>query len=154
MNREIEFRGKNRYGAWIYGDLIQKDAATLIMERGKGLATVDKDSVGQYLNRKDKHGKKAYEGDIVKYGGCGHEEGTTGVIEYKTEYMTFDVANCFDIDIVENFETACEIIGNAYDNPDLVTDDFTLVDYEPDMDDDDSDDIADNIIDINHFARR
>jgi hypothetical protein len=131
MNRIIEFRGKpvDKFGRadWLYGDLIQnksynlKKGFCLIRDQKTGEEyEVVPETIGQYINKWDVKDRDAYEGDIVKFSGYGHEEGTIGIIKYDEVDMSFHITNCVDRDINEHFSGVCEIIGNIHDNPDLI----------------------------------
>ena len=74
----------------------------------------------QYTGLKDKNGKEIYEGDIVKV--FTNKEWRIGKIIYEHSEFTIDVTNNKDLEygrtsIIENLT---EVIGNIYDNPELL----------------------------------
>ena len=71
----------------------------------------------QYTGLKDKNGKEIYEGDIWRY-----EEIVGSVVFDKGAFSLHTdlgkgAVGCLDIGI---FRNACEVIGNIYENPDLL----------------------------------
>lgn len=138
--REYKFRGQAKYNEkrhkideWIFGDLrINSKGQTFICERQTLLETeVKPETVGQYTGLKDRNMKEIYEGDIVKvklYKGE-EEKYFIGKVEYfgsnfivdadnNSEYHVYDLDG-FGIDYRYNLED-CEVIGNIYDNPELL----------------------------------
>ena len=122
--REIEFRGKSRMegteGRWLhsfgikYGD----DVELLYCdeETSDTWYYVDKETIGQYTGLKDKHGKKIFEGDIVKALYFGKE--VIGKIEFI--YGTFALTDSAISDNQLFIFEKLEVIGNIYDNPELL----------------------------------
>ena len=125
--REILFRGKClETGEWVYGFLERRPSP--IQMQGYGgpwyiyvpprdpddngrLYNINPETIGQYTGKADKNGKRIFEGDILK---C----------------VWDSVYNCFDIMPVneQNFPHVCtmrsealEVIGNIFDNPELLT---------------------------------
>lgn len=104
--REIKFRAWNtslefmQYGDGAQGTFLQKaiEAELPIM---------------QYTGLKDKNGKEIYEGDIVR-----DLEGTIGVVEFKHgKFQALDDAKWDNLE----FPDESEIIGNIYEDPNLLT---------------------------------
>lgn len=145
MNREIMFRGRRvDNGEWIVGYYLFA-GSDFILPKGmflNDIVSVDPSTVGQYTGLTDKNGVKIFEADIVsaknnicgetyrflvEFGVCGGVENVehpvgfpcfffkevTGVIPY--EYMMRKDPVYFLNAYI------CEVIGNAYDNPDLLS---------------------------------
>ena len=77
----------------------------------------DKYQFMQYTGLKDKNGKEIYEGDVVRYFE-NSAEGEVGVIEYYRHGFVI----CFKNGRYEDnwFEDAVEVIGNIYENQELL----------------------------------
>lgn len=119
MNREIIFRGKTTdSNEWVYGWLAGEN-----MICNWNAFKVKVSTVGQYTGQKDKNGKNIFEGDIVR-----DKSGETGYIGYLLQECGF-VIIWKDRDSrlghrARNsgytFDANLEIIGNTYDNPELL----------------------------------
>ena len=111
--REILFRGKRKKGdkRWVEGDLLHGYSGFGITNRYYAGSSfeVDPETVGQYTGLTDKNGARIFEGDIVK---ISNDE----IFEVKYEDGGF-TAGLFlgDWDYGH-----VEVIGNIYDNPELV----------------------------------
>ncbi len=145
--REIEFRGKDNHGTWRYGAYVAFRGLQgaiyypIYHQSNKNyiLRTewcyVDEETVGQYTGLKDKNGKKIYEGDIVNTQwspkGLGvitwHPDGYFFIDSTKGEWERFD--NGFRplgefmrwfISDTSKEPVRIEVIGNIYDNPELL----------------------------------
>lgn len=130
--REILFRAKSKdTGKWIYGDLLQYAGTAQIWEQtenGKWNYIVDPETVCQYTGLTDKNGKKIFEGDICRDGDnivrvLWNDKRQWGVEISKTDnvlgkgliFPLWQYDNC-----KENGYRTLEIIGNIFDNPELM----------------------------------
>jgi uncharacterized phage protein (TIGR01671 family) len=123
MNREIKFRGitndgRNNPEKWVYGQLVQfKEGAYIFrdMDDYENVSEymVDSKTVGQYTGLKDKNGKEIYEGDIFL---C-NEKTKMYVMYYPPSFV---LTNNNDHIIPFALYKSIEVIGNIYDNPDLL----------------------------------
>lgn len=134
MNREIKFRGKNKDIGWVEGQVaydlnedtyiireVEQDSS-YGLEETMLFATmwyrVDKETIGQYIGLCDKNGKEIYEGDIVK---IKYRDEDIGKVIYEHNGFSIDVTNMNKnygrVSFVNNF---MEVIGNIYDNPELL----------------------------------
>ena len=142
--REILFRGKEKNsGKWIYGDLrhISDGHGGYILcivdntnGRNNDVTGVEvvPETVGQYTGLTDKNNVKIFEGDIVK--GTAYSATRIGVIVWIDEISSFGVRyvnapnptawenssilRCVSLGKTDEF--AAEVIGNIYDNPELL----------------------------------
>lgn len=137
--REIVFRGKSiKENKWVYGyywvnkenhfikEVIYKSGYFKNLYRKEEILNdieIKKDTVGQYVGLKDKHGIEIYEGDIVKVKNIDY---LIGKVVYDKEYL------CYQIEVDEQVifpvsvcygdynELDIEVIGNIWDNPKLL----------------------------------
>lgn len=130
--REIEFRGKRvDTFEWVYGSAVTRtDGCVLVIvttafHEDDGSVSfeyefVASETVSQYTGLKDKHGKRIYEGDILK-----NSDDYLFLIEWNKDDAMYDR---IDYDggtpIATSFcwyDAKCgEVIGNIYDNPELL----------------------------------
>lgn len=128
--REILFRAKRTdNGAWETGGLVVvrggcSDEQVYISEKMTGYHTpVLSETVGEFTGLTDKNGRKIFEGDIVKKDyHC--TDGKVFQVKYDAGCACF-VTSCEHngaiIDtIFDNDGQHTEILGNVYDNPELL----------------------------------
>lgn len=129
MRKDIGlFRGKELdTGKWVIGYL---DAAAppdyaYIITGDEKTCRVDPDTVGEFTGLTDKHGKKIFEGDIVGYFGkdflnslVTFDKGSFW-FEFLSEY-TRKIRNQKRDLIFSNVSVCGEVIGNQYDNPEML----------------------------------
>lgn len=132
--REILFRGKSiEDNKWVYGDLIrEKKSFGKICTRiyrttnnGWELIDVDSKTVGHYTGLNDKNGNKIFENDIVAYWDTYNTENglseanCIGKVVWDDETISFQVTNRLSAESYEVLDE-CSVIGNIYDNPELL----------------------------------
>lgn len=134
--RETEFRGKSiNDGKWYYGKLFTHNMILFLsddeiekmscFDMCSYVEDVYEETVGEYTGRKDKNGKKIFDGDIVKYHteGYSFETDTIGVVEFCEG--TFGIASnkkqhFLSFYNMSSYVRYIEVIGNLYDNPELL----------------------------------
>ena len=139
MMREILFRGKDSITkSWVYGALVQqqddllKEKAFIISYSNYQFGDfseavmheVDPETVGQCTGFGDKNGNKIFEGDIVSI--CNSK--TFFFIVYWNHAVksfilksTVNGVNGIDCNVLDSTQDI-EVIGNIYDNPELIKD--------------------------------
>ena len=138
--REILFRGKwKNSGEWVYGNLFNPDKADTPTQIcigtyiAKTCYEIDPETVGQYTGLTDKNGKKIFEGDIVKLTDDYNDFEWKAVVVFGNpggaycwgwNFLPIDgYKGTTDILMWVEMETTgayCEVIGNIYDNPELL----------------------------------
>ena len=130
MNREILFRGKHIHamdinehlnGRWVHGYLSDKNYINDKSLEGEFL--VDENTICQYTGLTDKNGKKIFEGDILR-----HADETILKTVWNDRKYGF-AAQCVKGSVLLKeckwglweFESdEVEVIGNVFDNPELL----------------------------------
>ena len=127
--RDILFRGKRTYnGEWVEGlpsyD-INGNMGDIVVYKGFcncPTVGVKPETVCQYIGVNDKNDKKIFEGDIciIRSSSIDEEDGYF-VVKWDNEISRF----CFDgdgitVDFGRYYSHEIEVIGNTYDNPELL----------------------------------
>lgn len=139
--KENKFRGKETdTGKWVYGGLFKEPAPPQCFEKTLEdkywivypnprympdwnlpyemvRTDIEKETIGQYTGLKDKNGKEIYEGDIIYV----IPEDETAFILWDKETAKYIIQFkgwCADFD--NYYGKELEVIGNIYDNPELL----------------------------------
>lgn len=131
--REIEFRGKRiDNGEWVCGLPMYRNYIkqftkhewidNLDNNRVKTYQTsadfqIEEKTLGQYTGLKDKNGTKIFEGDIVNMLNI---TDYPMQIKWNKKWARFIFYNLVDKTEMNLFTEQCEVIGNIYDNPELI----------------------------------
>lgn len=119
--REIKFRGKRiDNGEWIEGYFYHEEFyGEIITLELKTTHICDINTIGQYTGLKDKNGKEIYEGDILDF-----DEKEWGESGYVSAVVWDEKECCFCFDGGTPFDVGQwrKVIGNIYDNPELLED--------------------------------
>lgn len=138
ISREIKFRGKRvDTGEWVYGTLVVSKNTYYIVTTNAKVKWLDwnyceifeiyrvvPETVGQYIEMKDRTGKETFDGDIIKLyqpNGKPFEKVPIAYIFYHRgawrvsgfEKFPFISNNIADLNLLY------EIVGNIHDNPEL-----------------------------------
>jgi uncharacterized phage protein (TIGR01671 family) len=125
--REINFRGKNKKGEWIYGNLVslyhEKDGTFINYYIAPEDAdqfpfkswqwqnfSVDPKTIGQFTGAKDFNGRKVYEGDVWRWGDL------IGRVKFKRSEFVFTVSSkSFEDDFSMAISERGEVVGSVHD---------------------------------------
>ena len=131
--REILFRGKDVCGRWFEGGYYENNTGKYILSPALVAHLVIPETVCQFTGLTDKNGRKIFEGDIIRLTDEHNEIEWTAVVvfgnpngEYNWGWQLKAIGE-FDgnkdillwVDMEES-GAYCEIIGNIYDNPELL----------------------------------
>ena len=131
MKREIKFRAKKlKDNIWVYGLLTNdmKGHYRINFDPKSFSCVVKEDTISQYTGLKDNNGKEIYEGDIVKFHFMTFSVSTSelfptkkffGVITTNKYNQWVILSDGLEIHI-ENAIKHGEVVGNIYDNKDLL----------------------------------
>jgi hypothetical protein len=139
--REIVFRGKRKdNGEWMYGGVRRCGG-----DPGEQLFLVPYDFIppftfveiypetfGDYIQHKDKNGKRIFEGDVVE-----DNFGNSGVITYSEHFLDWRIVFCKGRQDLINeygarvfdwaYPMTLEVIGNVHDNAALLSREYKEV---------------------------
>ena len=135
----IEFRGKSkRTGEWLYGDLVRNVEGVFAIVPPFEISMnnycenyeVDKETIGQLIAKIRKFNGdicEVYSQDIVKLTACDGEiqhviVDDRGFVESK--FLEFHTL----IHFVDDFVVEWEVVGNIYDNKELLTQEYERID--------------------------
>lgn len=137
MEREILFRGKRLDGGeWVEGNYYESSISGCFILQNVQKKTVnartgvfsmrdvpipyevDPATVGQYVGMPDKNGTKIFDGDLLKY--TGYEDDTPYRVFWKHTGWYIQYENRQPESLGISLPEDWEIIGNIYDNPELL----------------------------------
>jgi uncharacterized phage protein (TIGR01671 family) len=119
MDREIKFRALTNCGVEVYGYYVHDEHLKLhYIDTGKGvMLEIKVETLGQYTGLKDKNGKEIYEGDIYHMG----DENIKYIVVWNDTGLTGKQLGSSSYAGLSYWQKNIEIIGNIYDNPELLS---------------------------------
>lgn len=85
--------------------------------------SINPKTVGEYIGKKDRNRRRIYEWDIIRIDICGDIQNY--LVSYDSENARFVVGNT-DIIFWSDFSERAEVIGNLFDNPNLIDDELII----------------------------
>ena len=116
--KEILFRGySSTQRQWVYGDLLHTTDRKTHISNEQSFIGVNPETVGQFTGLIDKNGTKVFEGDVLK--GAWK---TILTIFYDEITLSYRVKTSVGYDREPSYYgiEKLEVIGNIYDNPELM----------------------------------
>ena len=123
MSREIKFRAWDKYDMSYDVERSSDDYHGCSYPYNFADYLEDDDyQLMQYIGLKDKNNKEIYEGDIVKIDGFDDDElNEHFLVKFENESARYILSgNRLVYDFDNTYANECEIIGNIYDNPELL----------------------------------
>lgn len=116
--REILYRGKRNNGNWEYGFYYLRavNNKPYIYDDGISFEVIP-ETVGQFIGITDKNGTKIFEGDILKA-----DNGHVGYVSFGVLPQFGKYCDCHK-EFGPIFPDNETVIGNIYDNPELLKED-------------------------------
>lgn len=132
--REILFRGKTKFGEWVYGSLILADNYCCILQSVDDvhpldypylngvMGTIDgeatpviPETVGQFTGLLDKNGTKIFEGDIMTIGYTGMVRSVVFNDDAEFEFNDRDTSLNVDGICLCADHAGCEVVSNIHE---------------------------------------
>ena len=111
--REIKWRVRNAFtGQWLFYTVCGVEGS----DYSGGLGW-DINSIGEYTGLKDKNGVEIFEGDVVRHPIFYKP---MEVVHYCRFISKFTAIDEHGIPMINIALTVCEVIGNIYENPELL----------------------------------
>lgn len=131
MNDRYLVRGKRKdNGEWVVGyytvDAAGQEIIDVMNDMGlfESCHTIDPSTLGAYTGIADKNGKMIFDGDIVRTKKYGKERGGCNWSDYDVFQVAYADGGYHLFNKWRRFnlrpDTGAEVIGNIYDNPDLL----------------------------------
>ena len=120
MEDRYLFKAKDCNSIWRAGLLIAlREDRCAIEEKDGSKWACDSKTICQCTGLKDKNGKLIWDNDIVKHDFCEYQIGVQlAIVKYDSKYACYQIKPIYDWMYCDKSD--CEVIGNIFDNPELL----------------------------------